>query len=89
MSRYPTIPDFIATTESMATALRAVKDVLEIIAGQRQGESFGAPSVFVQEQEPALQFRPLLKEGDFWIKPERKRLHFWSGNEWVEVTAAP
>jgi hypothetical protein len=82
VSNLPTIPDFTDDPTSIATALRAVKQVVEIISGQRQGPARGAPQMFVQENEPITSRVTSFKIGDFWINTLTKELHYWDGVQW-------
>jgi hypothetical protein len=81
MSKYPTIPDFNTTPESMATALRAVKEAVGILCGQRQGDSLGAPEVYAQAFEPKGGDTSR-KKGDFWVDTRVNKLNFWNGKFW-------
>lgn len=82
MSRLPTIPEFVSTPEEMSAALRAVKQILEPLAGLRQGDSLGAPQVFVQALEPTLALALSYKAGDFWIDTSTNTLRYWNGTAW-------
>ena len=82
MSNFPTIPEFINTPEEMATALRAIKMSVEILAGLRQGEALGAPQVYVQAAEPAPNRAISYKLGDLWVNTSSNRLYFWTGSLW-------
>jgi len=85
MSKLPAIPDFVDEPGSIGTAVRAIKQVVEILSGQRQGQSLGAPSVFVQEYEPKGDLITSFKKGDQWINPLTKKMSFWDGRLWVEL----
>ena len=85
MSKFPTIPDFTENLQSMGTALRAMKQVIEIVGGQRQGQSLGAPQVFVQENEPTLSPSTSFSTGDQWIKPSTRVMSFWDGRQWLAL----
>lgn len=85
MSKLPTIPDFVNDPASMSVALRAVKEAVEILGGQRQGQSVGAPQMFVQEAEPERGRANAFKTGDLWINPVAKKLYFFSGQVWVAL----
>lgn len=85
MSKLPTIPDFVNDPASMSVALRAVKEAVEILGGQRQGQSVGAPQMFVQESEPQRGVAATYKLGDMWINPVAKKLYFWTGTVWVAL----
>jgi hypothetical protein len=82
MSKFPTIPEFTNSQEDMSAALRAIKQVVEQLAGLRQGESKGAPQVFVQSTAPSAALAISYKVGDFWINTSSNTLNYWSGNVW-------
>lgn len=86
MSNLPTIPDFIDEPASIGTTLRAMKQAVEIIGGQRQGASYGAPQMFVQETQPIPSRVTSFKIGDLWINTLTKKLNYWSGVQWEELT---
>jgi hypothetical protein len=86
MSKFPTIPDFNDTPESLGTALRATKLTLEMIAGQRQGDSKGAPDMFVQQSEPSFNIRSTHKVGDLWIDTSSNTLKYWNGTLWKALS---
>lgn len=98
MPKTNTIPDFGNDIASMATSLRAVKDIVEQLAGLRQDTSFGAPKVFIQPVEPKSSARVLLAPGDLWIDAERNangittsagNLYYWDGWVWQKTAAVP
>lgn len=81
--RFPAIPDFSPDSpDSMAEAMRAMKNALEQLMGMRRGTSLGAPAVFVQSYAPTLAENIGIRTGSFWIHDEAKELYFWSGAEW-------
>lgn len=82
MSNRNAIPEFTSDPESIATALRAVKEMLEELTGQRPGQSIGAPRVFVQPARPDPRAGVQIKPGDLWIQPSGRRLYFWDGRIW-------
>lgn len=63
-------------------AIRALKQAVELLAGLRQGESKGAPQVFVQGVEPDRGQRLSYKIGDLWINRQTNELYFWTGTAW-------
>lgn len=86
MSSRAAIPDFTdGDIRSMSTTLRAMKQEIETLSGARQGQSKGAPSVFLQEREPSRTLATVFKQGDFWINPTTKKLSFYNGNFWVQL----
>lgn len=82
MSKLPTVPDFTDDPQSIGTALRAVKQAVEIIGGQRQGQSLGAPQVFVQPNEPRPARLTAFNIGDQWINDATDQMSYWNGREW-------
>lgn len=82
MSNLNTIPDFTSDPESIATAVRAMKELLEDLTGQRRGQGQGAPRVFVQTLRPDTRAGAEIKPGDFWIQPAERKLYFWDGRLW-------
>jgi hypothetical protein len=83
VSRFPGVPDFSTDPESMATALRAMKDIVEQIAGLRQGEMRGAPTMFSQVSTPAA--NGLTRAGDLWLDPSTGSMSWWTGEQWATV----
>lgn len=69
------------TPESMATALRMIKETIGILCGQRQGEELGSPQMYVQINPPIATARSL-KIGDLWVDTKVDKLNYWSGKEW-------
>lgn len=89
MSNFPTIPDFTDEPASLSQALRAVKDIVEQLAGLRQGGSLSAPQMFIQDNEPMSTGRLLLKDADMWFTPQSLRMKIRSAGQWVEIKAVP
>lgn len=89
MSDLPTIPDFVNTTDSMGNSLRAVKQIVDRLAGNTQGASLGAPNMFVQTAEPRNGANISLKKGDLWIRPEAgdnpAKMFYWNSNIWKKL----
>lgn len=83
MSKYPSIPDFVSSLDSMSVALRAVKTVLEQMTSGRQGRATVA-LVFVQAYAPTEIQNP--SYGDIWINSETNALKWWNGVEWLATT---
>lgn len=81
MSKYTAIPDFDLTPASMNTALRAIKNTLNILCGLQRGEPLGAPNQFVQPNVPVTPAREL-KIGDLWIDTSLDKLNYWNGSQW-------
>jgi hypothetical protein len=82
MSKFPTIPEFVNSPEEMSAALRAVKQVVEQLAGLRQGQSRGSPQVFVQATTPIPARNIVYRPGDLWINTSNNKLNFWTGSGW-------
>lgn len=66
----------------MNAALRTVKMALEILGGLRQGQSLGAPVVFVQGAAPDDRLNTQLRIGDQWINTTTDRMYYWTGDVW-------
>jgi hypothetical protein len=81
-SKFPTIPEFARTPGEIATALRAVKQSVEILTGQRQGESLGSPQIFIQAAQPNAAQQAALKLGDLWINTSTNKMNYWNGSVW-------
>lgn len=82
MSKSVGIPDFVdGDSKSMSVALRAMKQILETLTGQRQGDSLGAPSVYVQDFEPKDKFNRF-QTGDFWINTDTSKLYGYYNGYW-------
>lgn len=82
MSRFPSVPEFANSPQEINTALRAIKQSIEQLAGLRQGESKGAPQVFVQSTQPDGARAITYKMGDFWIDTSDNTLKYWTGTNW-------
>ena len=89
-----TIPDFDASSlESVATAVRAMKDIVEVLAGLRQGEALGAPQMFVQDLTPGALTAQRnsavpLTTGDLWVNTAARTLNYYDGRQFVEILSA-
>ncbi len=97
MPKFSAIPDFTNNIDSMATSLRAMKDVVEQLAGLRQGSSLGAPSIYMQTLEPKETTQTKFKKGDLWVSADNSftnaaevtsigNLYFWNGAIWRQLT---
>lgn len=87
MPKFPAIPDFYDLPSALQS-LRAVKDIVEQLAGLRQGGSLGAPAVYLQSTPPIQTRGVVLTPGDFWINPgPPAMLSYWTGSAWASTTA--
>lgn len=70
----------------MANALRSMKDVVEQLAGLRQGDAI-SPKVFWQGNPPEAVANQL-QGGDLWANPENSKLYYWNPGTalWVAFT---
>lgn len=88
MPKFPTIPDFRDDDIiAVATALRAVKLALEVVAGTRQGESKGAVLEYVQGYRPDPQDDAARRIGELWIDTTDDTMWYWNGDIWKQITA--
>lgn len=86
MSNQAVIPDFVdGDVKSMSTSLRSMKQLLETISGQRQGDSKGVPTVFVQPLSPVRNAANFYKTGDLWVDTAAKKLHYFDGGFWQQL----
>ena len=83
-SNNQTIPEFNDLT-SMAVALRAMKDIVEQLAGLRQGGSLGAPGIFVQPSMPVPARGISFRKKDLWIHSETNVMSYWTGAKWQAI----
>lgn len=99
MSDRNTIPDFTSDPTSMEPALRAIKDIVEQLTGQRASRDNtglrGAPLIYVQGYEPRSGRDGVLRAGTLWINEDTDEAFYWSGSMWkpflgdvLSVTAA-
>lgn len=92
MLKHTTIPDFDQNdTQSMATTLRAMKEIVETLAGLRQGQALGAPQMFIQSTAPTSVQNSRIRltvaaKGDLWINDSAGTISYFDGNKWVELT---
>jgi hypothetical protein len=86
-NRINTIPTPTNDPESMLVAIRALKDVVERLTGQRPGaETAGrAPSTYVQAIAPNSRAGVPLFVGDFWVNTGNDKLHYWTGQYWRQI----
>lgn len=82
MSRVPTIPDFAPVLEQHDATLRTIKQAIEILGGLRQGESVGAPLMFVQGYAPSQVATSIYRIGDLWIDTTTDTMKYWDGSIW-------
>lgn len=80
--KFISIPEFFNTPESLGTAVRALKNSLEILAGKRQGESYGAPEIYVQPTTPSPAYNQSYTVGDLWINTSTNTMSYWTGTTW-------
>lgn len=86
MSKWPTIIDPVADVDNLSTSMRAMKESMEIITGQRRG-SLGVPLMYVQPQAPNASVSAngkanYLKTGDLWINTTNNTMSFYDGKTW-------
>lgn len=92
MLKHTTIPDFDQNDlSSVATTVRAMKDIVETLAGLRQGEALGAPQIFIQPTAPASVQNSRIRlttaaKGDLWINETAGTISYFDGSKWVELT---
>lgn len=78
---YPSIPDPGNTLEGIAESVRTMKQATELLTGQRNGVSKGAPRMFIQTATPST-----IDIGDLWVNTATNKLLYWSGSTWTALT---
>jgi len=79
VSKSATIPEFVdGDAKSMSATVRAMKQVIETLTGQRQGDSLGAPSIYVQTTVPNPA-RNKISAGDIWINSAENKVYYFKG----------
>jgi hypothetical protein len=77
---YPSIPEPVASIESLLESVRVMKITIELITGQLKGVSAGAPRIFVQSSQPNTN-----DIGDLWVNTTNSRMSYWNGSSWLVV----
>lgn len=89
MSNFPSIPDFgHENPEGMGTSVRSMKETLEIMTGQRRGETVGAPLMYVQAKAPERKSKNFHRVGDLWINTQTDVMSYWNGSDWKPIKSA-
>lgn len=87
MSKYPAIPEF-NDLQSALTAMRAMKDIVEQLAGLRQGASRGAPQIFLEAVAPVQGRGVVLSASDLWVEPgPPAHIYYWTGTAWQRLVS--
>ena len=84
-NRFPSIPEFTKDPESMMTAMRAMKEALEQLTGQRTGIQVGYVAKFVGGRAPAQDGKNQIAAGDQWFNEGTATLYVWTGKTWKIV----
>ena len=84
MSRRNTIPEFTSDPRSLETALRTMKDIVEVFLGSRRREG-RASQTFVEAIAPDPRAGFNLGAGDYWIRTGDDTLHYWDGRLWKKI----
>ena len=65
-NRFPSIPEFTKDPESMVAAMRAMKEALEQLTGQRTGTQVGYVAKFIGPKAPTQDGKNRIGTGDIW-----------------------
>ena len=88
-NRFSNIPDFNDDdTKSVATSVRSMKLILDILTGNNQGGSRGVPIMFVQQSAPTQRFKTKFEQGDLWICTNDDTMNYWTGTQWRQLKLA-
>ena len=78
---YPSIPDPDDSGGGLANTVRALKQAVEQLTGQRANGP--AAHVFTQDDPPVA-----IAVGDLWIDTNAKSaLRYWNGDQWVLISS--
>lgn len=93
MLRWPTIPDPTTNPEGQVVILQVMKNLLEMLTGQRGGAPVSYVRVFRSEVAPGNNNSTIsardLKDNDLWIdKLNSDKLNYWDVNTqvWIPTT---
>lgn len=77
---FPSIPDPLPNIESLFDVVNALKQSVELLAGQRG--SVAPNRVFVQSTTPTAE-----RAGDIWVNTgNNSKIYCWDGKVWTTVT---
>ena len=86
-NRFPSIPEFTKDPESMVAAMRAMKEALEQLTGQRTGGQVGYVAKFSGARAPSQDGKNQIGPGDTWFNEATAALYVWTGKTWKLVIA--
>lgn len=86
-NRFPAIPDFTNNPDSMVAAMRAMKEMLEQLTGQRAGPQQGYAAKFTGGKAPTPDGKNSISSGDLWFNDATTTLYVWTGKTWKLVIA--
>lgn len=78
MSKFPSIPDPLATIEGLQATVLALKQVVELMLGQRG--DLAVPMVYIQSAIPSQPER-----NEFWFHNQTNKLYVYDGRDWQLV----
>lgn len=88
--KFPTIPE--PTPDNTYEVVRALKDTVELITGQRGSDAAVFVRVFNEDIEPGVSNSKYthadIKRGDFWVKKSTGKIYVWDDRTkfWVAST---
>lgn len=93
MLSWPTIPDPSQDVSNHYNVLRALKDIVELITGQRGGAPAPITRTFATPTQPGAANSPILirqlQAGDLWIDTgNAAKLNYWDATTklWIPTT---
>ena len=84
MSSANSIPEPAPDLQSLTASVRALKEVVEGLTGQRPGRIAPTPRLFVQPIRPDALVVPV-NTNDLWISSGTSQLHYYDGRLWQRV----
>lgn len=85
-NRYPSVGDPDETHGAILEAVRALKNIVDVMAGHvRPARTRGVPLMFVEPVAPVMV--PDQDIGAFWINTGAgDKLFYWTGRAWAPTT---
>jgi hypothetical protein len=78
VSKFPSIPDPLATIEGLQATVLAMKQIIEQLLGLR-GDT-AVPLVYIQAEVPTQPQR-----NEFWFHNQTNKLYVYDGRDWQLV----
>lgn len=84
MSNTNSIPEPTPDLQGLITTVRALKEVVEGLTGQRPGRVAPAPRIYVRPVRPDPREEPV-NPYDLWIASGTNQMHYFDGRLWQRL----